>query len=269
MAIRIIKVAPSQIKEGVNTDAVDPNSIVDGSRVDYPKDTSLTQEKNITEEWIYLPAPTNINLTDTQNWEQGDLGKFRAFKHESIDFGKFGQDILARGGDAFESLGSEQKASAEDIRTQSVSNPHMEVLYKSPNYRTFQFMYKLSPFEEADCDSIMDILKYLRYNAATDSSLAAFRTLKDEKGAIFGSDNWLAYPSKFELKFLIKKPDGSLEVNPYISKIKECVITEISVNYTSVGQMSSYENGFPTEIELSLSLTEAALLMKNDILEGY
>jgi len=271
MAIQVVDVVTSTLKESVQRNSTDPSTLQDGDPVRIPVDTDITDQKRITKDWIYVPAPQNINFTDTHNWEQGDLGKFRAFKYETIDYGVLAQDSAARLQDTFESLGSDNKANAEDVRTQSVSNPHMEVLYKSPNFRTFNFQYKLIPFEEADCQTILDILKLLRYGAATENSRAAFRTIKQENFGrdTFGSDNWLSYPSEFVLKFMIKTPEGDIVENPYIAKIKNCVMTEVSINYTSVGSLSTYENGFPTEIELTLSFTETELVKKNDILEGY
>lgn len=271
MAIQVVDVVSSTFEESVQANSIDPNKMRDGQPVNIPKDTNLTSQKRLTKDWIYIPAPSNINFTDTHNWEQGDLGKFRAFKYDTVDYGMLAQDGAARTQDTVESLGSDQKGNAEDIRTQSVSNPHMEVMYKSPNFRTFSFQYKLIPFEEKDCDTILQILKLLRYGAATENSRSAFRLIEGENFGrdTFGPDNWLAYPSEFVLKFLIKNPDGSVTENPYISKIKACVMNEVSINYTAVGELSSYENGFPTEIDLTLSLTEVSFIKKNDVLEGY
>ena len=292
MAIQAIDVISSEFEETTQSDIVDISDLPDGQSINVRKDTSLTAEKLVTSSWIYVPAPSNINFTDTHNWEQGDLGKFRAFKYETVDWKMFGQDVGARVFDSAESLASDQKANAEDVRTQSVSNPHMEVLYKSPNFRTFSFQYKLIPFEDEDCKTILGIIRTLRHGAATDNSTEAFRDSAfagrgrdltvdfvnnfrpdDEDdftgNDLFGSDNWLAYPQKFRIRFLLKRPDGSIIENPYISRIKTCVITELGVNYTSLGDFTSYENGFPTEIEMTLSFTEVELVKKSDVLRGF
>lgn len=277
MAIEVVDVQPSEIKEIVDSTNINPNDFTDGESVTPPKQTNLTSQFRRTSNIIYVPAPQNINYNESHSWEQGDLGLFRNFKEENI-FSKFsslegltdvGKDILS-GLSSASSLRSDRFSNAQSFRRQAIKNPHMEILYRSPNFRTFQFTYKFTPLEAADCESITNIIKTLRYAGATSTTVVDFLAGRDgDSDDFFGTDNWFTFPSEFKLKFLLKGADGTVKENPYFTKIKNCVLTDFSMNYSSVGTYSTYENGFPAEIEISMSLTETEIIMKNSILDGF
>ena len=127
MGIQVLDVLSSTIDESVQPNDINLNGFNDGDGVKLPKEIDLTSQKRVTREWIYIPAPNNISFTDTHNWEQGNLGKFRAFSYETVDYHQFNQDVNTRLGDFVEALGgNDQKGNAEDISC---------LLYTSPSPR--------------------------------------------------------------------------------------------------------------------------------------
>ena len=56
---------------------------------------------------------------------------------------------------------------------------------------------------------------------------------------------------RFQLKFL--KDDGD---HPFLHSFKLCALTGMSVNYTNAGTYTSYEDGTPVNIRMSLTFKE-------------
>lgn len=277
MAITLVKVTPSQIKEIANASRVDVGDYEDGETVVPTKSSNLSQQFRRSENTIYVPAPNNVNFNESHSWEAGNFGIFRNFSNPTSEgksllqnIGQSAKNSLAVTVNNLTSLGNESLKNAQSDDRQAIINPHMEILYRSPNFRTFQFTYKFVPLESSDCDSILNIIKTMRYAGATSPTVVKFLENNDNNPSqTFSSDNWFAYPSEFRLQFLMKTEEGGIRENPYISRIKNCVMTDLSLNYTAVGKFATYENGFPAEIEMTVSFTETEIILKDSILEGY
>ena len=68
------------------------------------------------------------------------------------------------------------------------------------------------------------------------------------------------YPSEFDVTYY----KGGTE-NLNIHRHTSCVLTEVNVNYTPNGVFSTFDNGMPTQITLSLTFKELQLLSKETI----
>ena len=58
-------------------------------------------------------------------------------------------------------------------------------------------------------------------------------------------------PDVFQLKFLKDDVD-----HPFLHSFKLCALTGMSVNYTNAGTYTSYEDGTPVNIRMSLTFKE-------------
>jgi hypothetical protein len=100
------------------------------------------------------------------------------------------------------------------------SNPMLEMIYKSPNFRQFQFDFTFYPRDEKEALEVQKIIERLRFHQAPELASA---------------QGFLIPPSEFDIKFYY----GSSQ-NPNIPAIATCVLTNIDVNYAPNG-FSAYE----------------------------
>jgi hypothetical protein len=126
----------------------------------------------------------------------------------------------------------------------------MAVLYEAPEFRQFNFNWDLRPRTPKESNNIRNIIKKLKYYSAPD--------VRSEDEMIF------TYPEQFAISF--KKDD-------YLFKTRNCVLSNVTVDYHGEGTPLYYDNGAggnkaPAVINLALSFTETRILQKKDINAG-
>lgn len=140
-------------------------------------------------------------------------------------------------------------------------NPMMEVLYTSPQLRTFRFDFMFYPRSEAEAKEVYDIIERIRFHQAPEY-------LKNSGGF------YLIPPSEFDIKFMYNGQE-----NPNIPKILgSCVLQSVDLDYApngfaayeSVGQNSPTKGGTGTPVATRLSLTfkETTIVTKHDFETG-
>jgi hypothetical protein len=135
-------------------------------------------------------------------------------------------------------------------------NPHLEVIYKGPNFRKFRFSFKFIPDSEKEADVVRNIIKNFKYYAAPSINTSLVGRF------------WI-YPAEFDIVFYARG-----EENNFINKISTCVLTNIEVNYTPSGQFvpfrySSNLKGATTVTILNMEFTEVELMTRQRIKQGY
>jgi len=136
-----------------------------------------------------------------------------------------------------------------------VQNPMLEMIYKSPNFRTFQFDFIFYPRDESEALEVQRIIERIRFHQAPEFAA--------------GTQGFLVPPSEFDIKFYY----GGAE-NPNIPQIATCVLTTIDVNYAPNG-FTAYEvpnenfpalgrTGMPVAIQITLQFQEITYLTKKD-----
>jgi hypothetical protein len=135
-----------------------------------------------------------------------------------------------------------------------VQNPMLEVLYSSPEFRTFRFDFQFYPRSEKEAKLVQGIIQLLRFHQAPEVAQG-------------GSNGYfLVPPSEFDISFYYKG-----KVNPNIPSISTCVLTSMDVDYAP-GGFSAYEvpnqaatmggTGMPVAIRMSLQFKETEILTK-------
>ena len=130
----------------------------------------------------------------------------------------------------------------------------LEMIYKSPNFRTFQFDFMFYPRDEKEALEVQKIIEKFRFHQAPELSSA---------------QGFLIPPSEFDIKFYY----GGVQ-NPNIPSIATCVLTTIDVNYAPNG-WSAYEvpgenspalgrTGMPVATQVTLQFQETTYLTKSD-----
>ena len=120
--------------------------------------------------------------------------------------------------------------------TGNIMNPNMELLFKKPSLRPFEFTFKLSPRSKKEAKQVIGIIRTFK------QSMAVIRS---------ESNHFLKTPHTYKLQYKHRGTD-----HPFLNKFKECALRNMSVNYTPDGNYATYEDGIMTAYEMRLSFTE-------------
>ena len=123
----------------------------------------------------------------------------------------------------------------------TIINPNMELLFDAPTIRAFKFQFKMTPRNRREAEQIKLIIRAFKRNMAPKA-----------KGGTEKESGWfLKTPNVFELRYRTGNMD-----HKYLHKFKQCLLTDISVNYTGDGVYSTYEDGSPVSYLMDLSFKE-------------
>ena len=126
----------------------------------------------------------------------------------------------------------------------AVINPNMELLFKGPMLRSFDFKWILTPRSENEGKQILEII----------------RTFKQGMAALRGeSVLFLKTPPIWQLEY---KQNG--DTSPHLNKFKQCALINCKVGYTPNGSYMTYESGIMVAYELSLSFKELTPVYNDD-----
>ncbi len=139
--------------------------------------------------------------------------------------------------------------------TGTVVNPILEMIYRSPNFRTFQFDFMFYPKSSKEAAEVQNIIERLRFHQSPE--------------LLKGAEGFLIPPSEFDIIFYYAGKQ-----NPNIPPLATCVLTDIQINYAPNG-WSAFEEvgsrspslggtGMPTAIQLTLQFQETTYLTKDD-----
>jgi hypothetical protein len=132
-------------------------------------------------------------------------------------------------------------------------NPQLQVLFSEVGFRRFSFDFVFTPYSQEETESAFKIIEQFKYAAAP----------QIDSNGIFGQGMYMKVPDTFKIEFLY---DGKL--NYKVHQIGECVLEDIKVDYAPNG-WSTFNDGAPTQIKLSLTFKETVIVDKNKIKQGY
>jgi len=134
------------------------------------------------------------------------------------------------------------------LGSKTKTNPFREVFFEAMDFRTFTFKYRFFPRNETESISVQKIIDAFKFHMHPEFS----------SGQAF-----YVYPSEFDIVYCFK---GAR--NDTFHKISSCALTNMTVDYGSE-TFSTFEDGSPTEYNLSLTFQELEVLTKERIKEGY
>lgn len=194
------------------------------------------------------------------NYTEKDMGALTGFLAQGSatktfdDLSKVGKEALARGVASLIKLpslvpGGGTLADLRSLTTRTTTNPFREVLFESVDYRTFNFRYAFFPKSESESNKISDIIQLFKTHMHPEISDNRF---------------FYMHPSEFEIKYYYKDKG-----NPYLHSFATCALTGLEVEYGS-DQFSTFGNGAPTEIGLSLTFREIEQVTSQGVVKyGY
>lgn len=129
------------------------------------------------------------------------------------------------------------------------ANPKKEQIFKGVDFRTFSFEYQFFPRSPTEAQNVLNIIQQFKYHMHPE--------FKDSNNFIY------IYPSEFDI-FYYQNNEENLNLHRHTS----CVLTEMNVNYTPNGNFTTFANGMPTQINITMNFRELALLTKDKIQDG-
>ena len=218
---------------------------------------------------VMLPVPGGI--TDQNNADWGD-GRINPLQAAGLDVAGA---ALARGLEAgtaaavkqFTDLGGENATASKNLlkgvfaagavgldpnevlaRTQgAVINPNLELLFKGPALRPFNFTFQMGARNEGDSLQIMQILRFFKQGSAPQRTEAQML---------------IKAPHTFQIEYLHRGKN-----NKFLNLIKECALLSVGVNYTPNNNYATFANGAPVSIELTLGFKELDPVFNDDYKE--
>jgi hypothetical protein len=158
-------------------------------------------------------------------------------------------DVAAVGAEAGFALGLSKLPPGAGSALGLASNPKKEQVFEGVDFRKFTFDYQFYPRDEAEAQNVLNIIHQFKLHMHPE--------FKSELNYV-----WI-YPSEFDIAYYTKNKE-----NEHIHRHTSCVLTEMNVNYTPNGQFTSFANGMPTQINITLSFRELGLLNKDLINQG-
>ena len=220
---------------------------------------------------IFLPMVPGISESNATDWSGDTInpiqiaaGQVAASAIASAGKGKFGEaaaGMVANTGAAVQNMMSESetmktfltayfagKAVSADLtgRAGIVVNPNLEVLFKGPQLRTFQYNFKFTPRDDREAQTVKTIIKVFKKAMAP----------KRREAQIF-----LNVPSVFKIKYLMR---GKVE-HPFLNKIKPCAMTSFNIDYTPEGSYMTYGDGSMTSYVVNMNFAELEPIYNNDV----
>jgi hypothetical protein len=225
-----------------------------------------------TTDSIALYMPDTLAFTDNQNFNQLELGGDLAalasagasVVSDSMSGEKFDANALAKNATPFVAnylgkalggiIGQNSTTALFATLFGAVKNPQLELLYSTPEFRSFAFEFMFYPRSEKEAEEVQKIVQRLRFHQAPE--------------ILTGSAGYfMVPPSEFDIEFYYNG-----EVNPNIPKISTCALTSISIDYAPNG-FRTYEvpgqnspkmgsTGMPVAMRVNLSFRELEIMTK-------
>ena len=130
----------------------------------------------------------------------------------------------------------------------SANNPRKEQLFKSMEFRRFSFNYQFAPRSPEEANNVKRIINMFKFYMHPEYQNNINKML-------------YLFPSEFDIVYYF----GDKE-HPHLNKISTCVLTDLQINYAPNGQLSTFADGFPTQINVQMSFLELETLTKERFL---
>ena len=145
----------------------------------------------------------------------------------------------------------------------AVRNPNLELLFKGPSLRSFNFNIRLTPRSPEESKRVRMIIRALKQHSAAKKNPQIFSG--DAEGEL-GGNFLLGTPDVFKLRYIKARTQKDIKG---LNKFKTCALTSMAVDYTGeVGRFAAYEeDSQPVTTIISLSFTELTPIYDQDYAE--
>ena len=274
----------------INTPGSSKRYVTSTSRGSSNSTAHLSTRPLINAGTILLPIPSQIADTNTATYGQSSINGIEAWAAgtgedlmnldwENADieqtirdmgqkaFGEVSTGIgsieMAKTRMRKQFLGSALKIFNSDVEasqllsrsTGEVLNPHMELLFSGPTIRNFNFAFKFTPRNELEAQQVKLIIRAFKSNMAP--------KVRGSAGSSMSGSWFLKTPNVFKIQY-----KSGNKNHPFLNKFKQCFLNSVNTSYTADGTYTTYDDGTPTSMILSLSFTETEPIYDLDYEDG-
>lgn len=136
----------------------------------------------------------------------------------------------------------------------TIVNPNVEMMYQSPDLRTFTLNFKMVPRSSEEAAEIKRICTTFRRAMLPSYGGQALGGTVKNNGAL------LTIPKMVQPTFM-----SGNSPNEYIPQYKPCVISGVNINYTPDGAWAAYDGGSPVATNLSINFKETKLIFEQEV----
>jgi len=224
--------------------------------------------------YIYLPIPQNLSDTNSITWGDDTLDPLAAFGLQTgqnliqgnltgvvnsfFDVAKDTSNLIkqnknlitaALGGALYNAVGGSVSYQGIISRaTGQVLNPNLELLFQGANIRSFPFVFDFAPRDEREAREVKEIIRAFKIHMTPKS------TSTGSLGKVF---------IKSPDVFLVAYKSGN-KTHPFLNKFKPMALTDMQLSYTGSGTYSTYQDGTPVHIQMTLTFKELNPIYSED-----
>ena len=147
----------------------------------------------------------------------------------------------------FNSIGSIIKSGSQILG--APINPRVEVLFSTRPQRQWVFEVFMLPRSESEAEAVKQIIQTIRYYAAPEITTSGF---------------FFVPPAEFDITFFFNGQE-----NQNLPRINTCVLERIDVDYAPETTYSTFRNGQPIAVRMSLAFREVEILHKERVFQGF
>lgn len=133
----------------------------------------------------------------------------------------------------------------------TAANPKKEQLFKQVDFRTFSYTYQFFPKSAEESRNVQNIIRLFKLHMHPEFK-------QDSANFMY------LYPSEFDI-FYYHNGKENLNIHRHTS----CVLTDMSIMYSPQGVFTSFPDGSPTQINMTLTFKELGILTKENIQDGF
>ena len=226
------------------------DSITSGSRMETISSRVKKNQKALAQ--IILPIPQSITDSNGTKWNDSTLNPIEALGYQagsSAMVGNF-EGMKMKG---FGTVSPELKdavlsslaaaavgKSATEMVSRStgqVMNPNHEVVFDGVQTRSFGFTFAFSPRNMSEANQVKQIIRTFKKHSAAKSSS--------------GNGFFIASPDIFLFEYM---KGGA--AHPFLNVFKPMVVNSISMDYTGNGTYSTFPDGTPSLMKMTLNVQE-------------
>jgi hypothetical protein len=217
---------------------------------------SATRAQRRLKTAIAMHVPNQLSIRYGMQWNEEDTGALQMATTASTELmaavkNKDAKNLTEPAKAIITNLALSKgpNAAGMSAATGMAANPKKEQIFKGVDFRSFTFDYQFFPRSPEEAQNVLKIIYEFKYHMHPE--------FKDNNNFIY------IYPSEFDI-FYYQNGEENMNLHRHTS----CVLTELNVNYTPNGAFTTFANGMPTQINVTMNFKELALLTKDKVKDG-
>ena len=259
------------------------------------KDVRLTFAQESTKDRVFLYLPSSLSFTDTMSYQDTSVSGLRNIYQAAAGNTDIVSRSIVQGFAGFAS--SKISKSINDVvggnfdvynqlRAQigQVSNPKNESLFQGMERKKFSMDFTFAPRSPEEALIAQNIVQTFRFHSVPELAPSTINYFSPHEVEIkFYRSTLLNSQTEDDVQrdsfgralggTEINVNDGEEKIklveNTEIPRLGRCFVDSVSVNYSPNSKSAFFVNGQPVQISMNLSFTQAFVMNKQFVLQGY